>query len=223
MSPEAFARSVLRDGLSARRVVVGQNFRFGHRRSGDLQVLSQLGKDLGFEALAEALIGDSEGAYSSTRVRDALGEGDLASVTGILGRPHALTGVVVSGDRRGRQLGFPTANLAKVHDVLPRRGVYAVAVDIETQARFEQLGVGALNVGVRPTVEAGPSTEVHLLDLDADLYEKTLRVHLIGRLRDEQRFAGLEALKQQLALDIENTRKMLTGLAPDPRASPAWF
>lgn len=223
MSPEVFAEQVLARGLSAKRVVVGENFRFGHQRRGDLALLSQLGSQLGFEATAHELIGDAIGAYSSTRIRTALGLGDVARANAMLGRPHALTGRVVSGDRRGRQLGFPTANLADVLEVVPAKGVYAVAVDVEEATGFSRLGIGAMNIGVRPTVDAGAAIEVHLLDFSGDLYDRVLRVHLVARLRDEQRFDGLPALKAQLSNDIARTREELSTLAPSPDAHGAWF
>ena len=223
MTPQAFAEQVLAAGLSAKRVVVGENFRFGHQRRGDLALLSQLGQTLGFEATAHELIGDSAGVYSSTRIREALGAGHVGVASSLLGRPHALTGRVVSGDRRGRQLGFPTANLTDVREVIAGRGVYAVAVDLQQGSSFSRLALGAMNIGVRPTVEAGPAIEVHLLDFAGDLYDRVLRVHLIARLRDERRFDGLPALQAQLSSDVARAREQLAMLAPSPDARGAWF
>jgi len=223
MSPEDFAAEMLARGLGARHVLVGENFRFGHQRRGDLALLSELGVRLGFRAAAQDLLGDAAGVYSSTRVREALGAGDLATATSILGRPHALSGRVIEGDRRGRTIGFPTANLGDVAEQLPKTGVYATAVDVETPAGAERLGLGALNIGVRPTVNAGPSTEVHLLDFSGDLYGKTLRVHLMHHLRSEQRFDGLPALVRQIEVDVERVRRELDALRPAPDAGKAWF
>lgn len=223
LTPEAFAAEVLVGGLSARRVLVGENFRFGHQRKGDLAELIALGQKLGFEATALDLVGDAGGPYSSTRVRGALADGDLAVATSILGRPHALTGIVVRGDQRGRTIGYPTANLGQVVEQLPKRGVYATAVDVEQTSGFRRLGLGALNIGVRPTVQAGPSIEVYVLDFSGDLYDKRLRVHLIEYLRGEQRFSGLDALKAQLARDTSRVQSELGQLAPAPEAKGAWF
>src|SRR5690606_29964982 len=223
LSPEDFARCVLCQGLGARHVVVGDNFRFGHERAGDLARLSSLGRELGFETSVQQLVGDASGVFSSTRVREALELGDLDRATAMLGRPHALSGQVVTGDRRGRTLGFPTANLAGIVEALPRAGVYAVLVDIEEASGFRRLGLGAMNTGKRPTVVASAATEIHVLDFDGDLYDRTLRAHLIARLRDEQRFSGLSALKEQLELDIARARQALSGIAPAPEAGAAWF
>jgi riboflavin kinase/FMN adenylyltransferase len=223
MAPDVFARRVLKQGLGAKRVVVGRNFRFGHRRAGDLALLVELGEALGFEATPQELVADSFGPYSSTRIREAIASGDLLTATTMLGRPHALTGRVIRGDQRGRTIGFPTANLADVTEVQPKHGVYATAVDIAGDAGFTRLGLGALNIGVRPTLAAGPSVEVHLLEFNGDLYGATLQVHLLARLRDEQRFDGLEALKQQLRHDVAQVKHRFEGLVPAPAAGAAWF
>ena len=204
-TPERFAKEVLVDELGAVRALVGQNFRFGKARAGDLATLIKLGEGLGFVARATELVGDERGAWSSTRVRRAIESGDWADVERVLGRPHALTGVVVRGDQRGRTIGFPTANLGGVEELLPPFGVYAVLVDRLDRpgARRRALARGVANIGVRPTVGAGPSTEVHLLDFhpeqeaDLDLYGARLRIHLVSFLRAEQKFDGLDSLKAQ--------------------------
>ncbi len=205
-SPEEFARRLLATQLGAAYVLVGENFRFGRRRAGDLKTLEALGAELGFRAHAETLLGDDAGAFSSTRVREALSSGDLDVVFEVLGRPHVLTGQVVQGDQRGRTIGVPTANLAEVPEAMPPHGVYAVRV---TSDAFNETQLGVLNIGIRPTVAAGKSIEVHLLDFDADLYGSELAVHLIRRLRDERKFAGLDELKRQISLDIEQARDVL--------------
>lgn len=201
-SPERFARDLLSARLSARAVVVGENFRFGSKRAGDLPKLRELGAELGFTAVAAQVDGDDKGPFSSTRVRDAIASGDLAEATLVLGRPHSLSGKVEEGDRLGRTIGFPTANLGGVAELLPPHGVYAI--------RAADHG-GVMNIGVRPTV--GGSTlriEAHLLDFDGDLYGLPLRVELVGRIRGEQKFAGLDALKAQIAKDVEAARAMLS-------------
>ncbi len=225
LSPEQFAGTVLRDELHAKVVVVGHNFRFGRDRQGDFDALVKLGERMGFETRSHDLVGDASGSWSSSRVRDALARGDLDDVSRMLGRPHMVSGVVVQGDRRGRTLGFPTCNLSGVEEALPPFGVYAILVDREREQGAAALAPGVANIGVRPTVAGGesrPSVEAHLFDVDEDLYGARLRVHLVARLRAEQRFAGLDALKAQIARDAEDARARLAGAAPDPAAGGAY-
>jgi riboflavin kinase / FMN adenylyltransferase len=224
-TPAEFAERILAQRLHARVVVVGHNFRFGRGRAGDFATLSQLGESLGFETRSQTLLGDAKGPWSSTRVREALARGALDEANAMLGRPHMVSGTVVQGDQRGRTIGFPTCNLAGVEEALPAFGVYAVLVDREEGGRGRALARGVANIGVRPTVKDGepkPSVEVHLFDLDADLYGARLRVHLVDRLRPEQKFAGIDALKAQIARDAEEARARLAALAPDPAAEGAW-
>lgn len=211
LSPERFATELLAQRLGARAVIVGDNFRFGARRAGDLEALRRFGARLGFEVTVTEVAGDARGPFSSTRVREALAAGDLDEATRLLGRRHSISGVVERGDRRGRTIGFPTANLGGVIEVLPPHGVYAVFVDDRP---------GVMNVGVRPTVD-GQSlrVEVHLLDFDGDLYGASLRVHLVKRLRDEKRFTSLDELKAQIAIDAEAARAALEGLRPGDGAT----
>ncbi len=223
LSPAEFAERLLVRHLGAGLVIVGKNFRFGRGRSGDLDELYRLGQALGFEARAEGLCGDQTGTFSSTRARDAIARGDLNDVVAVLGRPHALSGTVVAGQKRGRQLGFPTANLDGVLEALPPDGVYAVLVDIEeSPGCYRALAQGVMNQGVRPTLAAGRSIEVHLFDVDADLYGRRLRVHLVTRLREERRFDGLEALRAQIDADARAARELLAVRTPDPAANGAW-
>ena len=206
-SPERFAKELLADRLGSRVVVVGNNFRFGNKRAGDFDTLTALGASCGFEALAAEIAGDAEGPFSSTRVRDAVAVGDVERAARILGRPHALSGVVEHGDGRGRTIGYPTANLGGVEEMLPEHGVYAVRVKREGAGT----GTGVMNIGVRPTVDGRAlRIEVHLFDLDEDLYGETLRVDLVARLRGEQKFAGIDELRAQIARDAENARKILS-------------
>lgn len=222
-SPERFAHELLVKRLTARVVVVGTNFRFGHQRAGDFETLRLLGEDAKstrgknsatFEALSAEVAGDEEGPFSSTRVRDAVGTGDVERAAGVLGRPHALTGIVEHGDARGRTLGFPTANLGGVVEMLPAHGVYAVRVAITDGAGSSgtlEGTRGVMNVGMRPTV-AGVSLriEAHLFDFEGDLYGAQLRVDLVARLRGEQKFSGLSELREQIARDAEAARKALS-------------
>jgi len=221
-SPAEFARQFLVERLSAKVVIVGDNFRFGHRRAGDLDTLVALGQELGFAAHASALSGDAQGPYSSTRARAALAAGELAAVEAVLGRPHSLSGTVVSGAQRGRTIGVPTANLGGVAEALPPYGVYAVLVDRLRDGVSQAIGTGVANIGLRPTVDAGFSVEVHLFDFSEDLYGDQLRVHLVAHLREERRFAGLPELKAQIGQDIAQARSALASAQPDPRAHGAW-
>jgi riboflavin kinase/FMN adenylyltransferase len=223
-SPEQFVRELLIEALGARAVIVGQNFRFGHNRAGTLETLRELGAELGFEARAEELAGDDRGTYSSTRARELLEAGEMATLERVLGRPHSLSGRVIEGQKRGRTLGFPTANLAEIAEALPPHGVYAVLVDLleEGTGRARRLGRGVANLGVRPTLGAGASFEVHLFDIDQDLYGRTLRVHLVERLREERRFSDVSALAAQIARDSERARDVTAGRSPDPQADGAW-
>lgn len=221
--PAEFARRLLVDALGAKVVLVGENFRFGRGRAGDFARLEQLGAELGFHAKAAALEGDARGPISSTRIRAALEAGDLAEVEALLGRPHALTGLVVQGQGKGRSIGVPTANLSGFEEALPPHGVYAVLVDEKRDDGFVALASGVANFGVRPTLGAGPSFEAHLFELSRDLYGRTLRVHLLGRLREERKFSGLDELRAQIARDAAAARELAAARKPDPRALGAWY
>ena len=208
--PERFARELVSGTLLARLVVVGENFRFGARRAGDLALLRSLGADLGFDVRVHAVATDSLGPFSSTRAREAAATGDLQEARRVLGRPHALTGVVVHGDRRGRIIGFPTANLDGVVELLPPDGVYAVQVARVDESSSAPLASGVTNIGVRPTIGGGKrSVETHLLDFAGDLYGAQLRLDLVARLRDEKRFASLDELKAQIARDVADAKARL--------------
>ncbi len=213
-SPERFAEELLATRLGTKAVVVGENFRFGNQRAGDFATLQALGTKLGFEAVAAEVAGDAEGPFSSTRIRDAIAAGDVGVAAAILARPHTLCGVVEHGDARGRTIGFPTANLGGVEEMLPAYGVYAVRVresESQTSTSTSTTGYGGvMNVGVRPTVDGKAlRIEVNLFDFDRDLYGQRLEVDLVARLRGEQKFAGLDALRAQIAKDAENARKVL--------------
>lgn len=222
-SPEQFAADLLCRELGARVVLVGENFRFGRARAGDFASLQALGQALGFEARAEALHADAEGVISSTRIRELIAEGSVAAAETLLGRPHALSGPVEHGDQRARQLGVPSANLGQVTELLPAQGVYAVLVDILEGSAFRQLGAGIANVGVRPTHGAGEvRAEAHLLGFSGDLYGRTLRIHLIDRLREERRFSNLDELRAQLDRDKQDGAERIARRAPDPGAGGAW-
>jgi riboflavin kinase/FMN adenylyltransferase len=212
--PDRFARDLVSRALEARVVVVGENFRFGAKRAGDLELLRALGAELGFDVKVSLVARDAVGPYSSTRAREAVRGGDLAEVHNVLGRPHALSGRVVHGDQRGRTIGVPTANLSPPPELLPPNGVYAVTVDRRDPASgvFLPLSKGVTNVGVRPTVGGGRlSVETFLLDFAGDLYDAELRVHLVASLRAEKKFGSLDELKAQIARDVAGARAALGG------------
>ena len=224
-SPEDFAQHVLANELGAKVVMVGANFRFGKDRAGNVDDLRRLGEQHGFETIAESLVHDDHGAWSSTRIRARIAEGDMAEAADMLGRPHMLSGEVVRGDQRGRTIGFPTCNLAEPPEALPPNGVYAVLVDRVEEDEVTALAKGVANLGVRPTVKDAqprPLLEAHLFDVSEDLYGASLRVHLVERLREEKKFAGLDALKSQIDADAEAARRCLRAHAPDPDLGSWW-
>ncbi|WP_018232922.1 bifunctional riboflavin kinase/FAD synthetase [Thioalkalivibrio thiocyanodenitrificans] len=201
-----FVQELLVDRLGVRYLVVGDDFRFGRNRSGDFQLLLEMGRRLDFHvARMHSFQVDGE-RVSSTRIREALGRGDMDTAQRLLGRPYRLSGRVAHGDRRGRHIGFPTANLRLGPRPLAVRGVYAV----EVFGLDNEPVPGVANVGKRPTVDGTQNRlEVHLFDFDGDIYGRHLHVDLLGRIRDERRFESLEALKAQIARDAEQARQLL--------------
>lgn len=225
-SPDWFVREVLVAGLGVSHVVVGWDYAFGHGRAGTVALLQAMARDLGFGVTAVAPVAaDADGPaeaviYSSTRVRACLAAGDIAGATAILGHPWEVEGRVEHGDKRGRQLGFPTANLRLGPLQPPRAGVYAVTagVDAGPQTRFLP---GVANYGRRPTFDAtDPLLEVHLFDGAPNLYGRHLRVRFHAFLRPEQRFDGLDALRHQIGQDIIQARALLMP-AEEPGAASA--
>jgi riboflavin kinase / FMN adenylyltransferase len=207
-TPEQFVRDVLVGEIGAGVVVVGENFRFGHRAAGDFRELERLMREAGGEAVAVEVRGAGrEGEISSTRIRALISEGEVTEAAGLLGRPYVLRGEVVLGDQRGRSIGFPTANVMPDPDaVKPARGVYAgfARVGEETYA-------ACTNVGVAPTFDRAESrVEAHLLDFEGDLYGRVVDVSFAKRIREERRFSGVEELTAQIRRDVEEA-KVITG------------
>jgi riboflavin kinase / FMN adenylyltransferase len=207
LTPEAFVERILIQGLDVKAVLIGADFRFGRGRAGDLLRLEQLGDEHGFEVAAAPMVTDGDERISSTRVRAALAHGDLAGAAQLLGRPYAICGRVRKGQALGRELGYPTANLALHPGVLPLSGIFAVRVNGAGPGQLE----GVASLGTRPTVDAGgePLLEVHLFDFDGDLYGRRLEVEFVARLRDEERFDDLGALRRQMDQDSAAARKLL--------------
>jgi riboflavin kinase/FMN adenylyltransferase len=209
-SPERFVTDVLVK-LGARKVLVGSGWRFGHRAAGTIDLLHEMGAEHGFEAI-ELELAEVEGErVSSTRVRTAIAEGDMITARTLLARPFDVDGVVLRGDRRGTDLGYPTANLKLDRSVAhPPRGVYAGRAVTEGGISY----TAAINVGVNPQFGGDPDTtpwrvEAYLLDFGGDLYDQSLRLELHERLRDELRFESVDALVEQMAKDVDRTRSLM--------------
>ena len=212
MSPEAFARDVLKEGLGLDGIVTGADFRFGRDRAGDAQALRGLGERFGFVARTAPEIAEGQEKISSTAIRAALEAGDPRRAADLLGRPWAVEGVVTRGDQRGRVLGFPTANLSLGDYQRPKFGVYAVRARVPGEGGWRD---GVANVGRRPTVAGTEERlEVHLFDFAGDLYGRMLEVAFERFIRPERKFDGLDALKAQIAADSETAREMLSRAGP---------
>jgi riboflavin kinase/FMN adenylyltransferase len=208
VTAEAFAGEVLLDGVGARAIVVGENFRFGHKAAGDPALLAELGRRRGVDVVAVPLHADGGEPVSSTRIRAELARGDVRAAAAALGRAYAVEGVVVPGDGRGgRQLGVPTANLDVPGDLaLPANGVYAGHLTEDAGP----LRPAAISVGVNPQFHtAGLRVEAHVLDFDGDLLGAQVSVSFEHRLRDEAAFPSVDALVAQIHQDIRQTRRLL--------------
>jgi len=218
-SPESFIVEVLGQGLEPIHLVVGYDFVFGKGRSGNAAMLGDLGRAAGFAVTSVPAAADAEGVvYSSTKVRERLAAGDPLGAARILGRPWEIEGRVESGDKRGRLLGFPTANVAIGGYLQPALGVYAVKAGID-EGRGTRWLDGVANLGRRPTVGGTRvQLETHLFDFAGDLYGSHLRVALIDFIRPERKFDGLEALKAQIAADSAEARARLAGYQGPPPA-----
>lgn len=208
LSPEDFIRRVLADTLAARYVLVGDDFRYGAKRAGDFALLQSAAEASGFDAeFLPTVEVDGERA-SSTAVRTALAAGELDRAVSLLGRPYSISGRVVDGDKLGRQIGFPTANIQLKHNRPPLMGIFAV----EVAGLAEHPLPGVASLGRRPTVknpDAAPVLEVHLFDFDADIYRRRVRVDFLAKLRDEAKYPDLDRLVAQIHRDCEAARLFL--------------
>jgi riboflavin kinase/FMN adenylyltransferase len=204
--PEEFVKDVLVGEIGAEVVVVGENFRFGHKAAGDAGDLERLMRRLGGEAYAVPVRSeDGKSGISSTRIRALIARGEVEEAAKLLGRPYVLRGEVVVGDRRGRSIGFPTANVLPDPDmVVPCRGVYAGFVRVG-----KDIYAACTNVGVAPTFERREDrVEAYLLDFEGDLYGRVVDVSFVRRIRPERRFSGVDELKEQIARDVEEARRI---------------
>ena len=218
---EDFIARILQQGLAARWILVGDDFRFGARRAGDFAMLNAFSGTCGFEV--EEMPGYTVDGVrvSSTAVRRALATGDLDFAKLLLGRPYSISGRVVNGEKLGRKIGFPTANIQLKHNRAPLSGIFAVEVEIEIHdtSKLSSCNVmgplrGVASLGVRPTVhEHGkPVLEVYLFDFDHEIYGCHLRVHFLQKLRDEEKYPDLETLMKQIEQDVEDARDYFSSL-----------
>jgi len=204
-SAQSFVNDILVDSLGVQYLIVGDDFRFGCKQGGDFQMLEQAGEQHGFGVTNTHTLMMNEQRVSSTAVRNALNSSDFALAEQLLARPFSISGRVKYGQQLGRTIGVPTANLALKGKKAPLEGVFAVEVAGLEAGKLVQ---GVANVGVRPTVGGKvPVLEVHLFDFDANIYGENIRVIFRKKIRDEQKFNGLDALKQQIQLDISSARK----------------
>lgn len=207
MSPEDFVRRILVEGLHVRELVIGYDYAFGKGRGGNYSLLTRLGQQWGFgvEQLEPVMV--DQAIVSSTRIRDLVEAGDVWAAKPLLGRFYRVSGTVVHGQNRGgRLLGFPTANMHLVDELFPKTGVYCCWAELDGE-----LHQAVANIGYNPTFGNDVlSVEVHIMDLNEDLYGRALKVHFVQRLRGERKFSGLDELKAQIGKDITLARTILT-------------
>jgi len=208
LSADQFIEQVLVRTLQARYVLVGDDFRFGAKRAGDFSLLERAGQQFGFDAEFLPTVEVGGERSSSTAVRAALAAGELEHAARLLGRPYSISGRVVHGDKLGRDIGFPTANIQLKHNRPPLLGIFAV----ELYGLNGQPLPGVASLGVRPTVkgaDAAPVLEVHLFDFNADIYNRRVRVDFLHKLRDEEKYPDLPSLVAQIGRDVDNAKRFL--------------
>jgi riboflavin kinase / FMN adenylyltransferase len=208
LSADQFIEQVLVRTLLARYVLVGDDFRFGAKRAGDFALLERAGRQFGFDAEFLPTVEVAGERSSSTAVRAALAAGELEHAARLLGRPYSISGRVVHGDKLGRDIGFPTANIQLKHNRPPLLGIFAV----ELYGLNGQPLPGVASLGVRPTVkgaDAAPVLEVHLFDFNADIYNRRVRVDFLHKLRDEEKYPDLPSLVAQIGRDVDNAKRFL--------------
>jgi riboflavin kinase/FMN adenylyltransferase len=208
LTAEAFIEQVLGATLQAQYVLVGDDFRYGAKRAGDFPLLRQAGETLGFDAEFLPTVEVAGERSSSTAVRQALAAGELEHAARLLGRPYSISGRVVHGDKLGRDIGFPTANIQLKHNRPPLMGIFAV----EVYGLDDKPLPGAASLGKRPTVknpDAVPVLEVHLFDFNAEIYGRRVRVDFLHKLRDEEKYPDLDSLVAQIRRDVDNAKHYL--------------
>jgi len=203
LTAQDFVKDILVTRLNARKIIIGHDHRFGRNRTATTQDLVRMGEELGFEVEQVSALEVGEVSVSSTKIRNALLEGDLDTSNSYLGYPYFITGTVITGKQLGRTIGYPTANInvLQTYKLIPAQGVYAVSSVINGATIY-----GMMNIGTRPTINGtGQTIEVNFFNFDANIYGAQLKVSLHHRLRSEQKFDGLDALKAQLAKDKEDS------------------
>jgi riboflavin kinase/FMN adenylyltransferase len=207
MPPGLFVEKVLSDCLKVKYLAVGDDFRFGHNRTGDFALLQQLGKQTGMLVNQTQTVEQQGERVSSTRIRIALEQGDINTANDLLGHGYQLSGRVRHGDKRGRTIGFPTLNMKVPEHIAPHRGVYAVRVHGLADVTLD----GVANLGVRPSVNGSENRlETHLFDFEGEVYGKTICVELIRFIRAEKRFDNFDDLKEQILLDVKQAKDLLS-------------
>ncbi|RLA04246.1 MAG: bifunctional riboflavin kinase/FAD synthetase [Gammaproteobacteria bacterium] len=208
LTADEFIQRIMLDGLAVKYLVVGDDFRFGKGRIGDYALLQQAGETHGFPVVTMPTFNVGNHRVSSTRIRVALNEGDFSSAEALLGRPYWMSGRVAHGDKRGRTIGFPTANIFMHRNAVPVNGVFAV----EMCGIDDRPIAGVANVGTRPTVDGSRALlEVHLFDFDRDIYGRHVQVSFLKKLRPERKFESFELLKRQIERDAEQARAFFAG------------
>ncbi len=204
LSAEFFAREILARALRAEVVIVGANFRFGRNREADIDSLKSMGDDFGFQVYVSPLVSVDFATVSSSRIRALLSQGDVRSAAVLLGRRHEVRGTVARDRQVGRQMGFPTLNLADVQVMIPRDGIYAALADVNGH-RVK----AAVYIGLRPTQAAGFSIEAHLLDFEGDVYDHQVTLHFVERVRNDMKFENTRDLIAQIESDVRTIRRIL--------------
>lgn len=208
--PETFVRTVLVDWLRVSEVWVGANFLFGHDRTGNFTVLRMLGQQYGFRAEKIDPVRYKEFVVSSTRVRRLVAEGRMDEAAALLGHPYYLDGTIEGGKKRGHEIGFPTANLATVNELIPPHGVYATTLTVDGVVR-----AAVTNIGLNPTFGdvTVPQVETHVLNFDGDLYSQHVQLGFVQRLRDERRFEDVDALRSQIQADVRRAERLFSRMS----------
>jgi riboflavin kinase/FMN adenylyltransferase len=206
ISAEDYVQDILVDKVGVKEIVVGYDYTFGRKRQGNVTLLREMGEKLGFRVHLMDPVHLDDTVVSSTSIRELVQEGNLSDAKKFLGRDYQISGTVIKGkDRGGRLLGFPTANLASVDELIPKRGVYAVTVLVN-----DQTWNGVTNIGYNPTFgDDALTVEAHLLDFSEDIVGKTIKIKFVKRLRDEKTFDDVKELSDQIARDIEQAREVL--------------